>query len=291
MGLDQNGVQFLLYARRLGVDFARSAMIGRQSLYLTAPQLQASLTKFGSPFDGTISHRVLGSYGGYAEGLFEYLGADHVSSFDAAGYEGASQLHDMNLPLPDRYQRRYSMVFDGGSLEHVFNIAAALKNCMEMVQVGGHYLAISPANNFMGHGFYQLSPELYFSVFRPANGYELVRALVYEDGARPRWFAVTDPASIQRRVTLTNRRPVYLLIIARRVTDVVPLQSAPQQSDYLVAWDRRKATVRRPEGISRRLKRSLKSLLRQGMPFPAKFFQPIDLVHDAAKHNRTCSAA
>lgn len=291
MGLDQNGLQFLLYARRLGVDFAHCAMIGRQSLYLTATQLRASLAKFDCPFDEAIEDRVLNAHGGYAEGLFEHLGARQVSSFDVADYEGATHLHDMNLPLPEHCKGRYSMVLDGGSLEHVFNIATALKNCLEMVAVGGHYLAISPANNFMGHGFYQLSPELYFSVLRLINGYQLVRVLVYEDRPQARWFSVTDPASIQRRVTLNNHRPVYLLVIAKRVSDVVPLKTAPQQSDYLTAWDRSKSVTHRHDGVSRRLKRSLKGLLRRRLPFPAKFFQRIDLVHDAEQPNRTCSAA
>jgi hypothetical protein len=282
MGLDQNGVQFLLYARGLGVDFAHSAMIGRQSLYLNASQLAGSFAKFGSPLNRPTLDRLLDAHGGYAEGLFECLGARQVSSFDAAAYEGATQIHDMNLPLPEQHKRQFSMVLDGGSLEHVFNIATALKNCLEMVRVGGHYLAISPANNFMGHGFYQISPELYFSVLRPVNGYELLRVLVYEDRPRARWYAVSDPAAVQRRVTLANRRPVYLLVIARRVSDVVPLQTAPQQSDYAAAWDRGKDGFRRRDTVSRRLKRSFKGLLRRTVPFRSKFYRRIDLVRDAA---------
>jgi hypothetical protein len=36
--------------------------------------------------------------------------------------------------------------------------------------------AVTPANNQMGHGFYQFSPELFFRVFSQENGY-LLRAL------------------------------------------------------------------------------------------------------------------
>lgn len=70
----------------------------------------------------------------------------------------------MNREIPGDFIEKYSMVLDGGSLEHVFNFPVAVRNCMQMLQVGGHYLAITPANNFMGHGFYQFSPELYFSI-------------------------------------------------------------------------------------------------------------------------------
>ena len=58
-------------------------------------------------------------------------------------------------------------MIDSGSLEHVFNISQALRNCLEMVESGGHFISIGPANNAMGHGFYQFSPELYFRILSP----------------------------------------------------------------------------------------------------------------------------
>jgi 2-polyprenyl-3-methyl-5-hydroxy-6-metoxy-1,4-benzoquinol methylase len=54
-------------------------------------------------------------------------------------------------------------VFDGGTLEHIFDYPTAIKNCMKMVKPGGHLLLTTPANNWFGHGFYQFSPELFYS--------------------------------------------------------------------------------------------------------------------------------
>jgi 2-polyprenyl-3-methyl-5-hydroxy-6-metoxy-1,4-benzoquinol methylase len=65
----------------------------------------------------------------------------------------------MNLPISETLRQRYSVVYDGGKLEHVFNQPQALKNCMEMVRVGGYFLQTNTANKFMGHGFWQFSPE------------------------------------------------------------------------------------------------------------------------------------
>ena len=48
-----------------------------------------------------------------------FIGAKQVESIDAAPYENASIIHDMNFPLPGG--TRYSMVLDFGCLEHVFN--------------------------------------------------------------------------------------------------------------------------------------------------------------------------
>ena len=109
--------------------------------------------------------------GGYAEEFLKRLGAKETISIDASAYEGASLVHDMNLPIGDDLKRRFSVVIDGGTLEHVFNFPVAIKNCMQMVDVGGHFFVHTMANNFMGHGFYQFSPELFYRVFSPENGF------------------------------------------------------------------------------------------------------------------------
>ena len=77
----------------------------------------------------------------------------------------------MNLPIGDDLKRKFSVVIDGGTLEHVFNFPVAIKNCMQMLDVGGHFFVHTMANNFMGHGFYQFSPELFYRVFSPENGF------------------------------------------------------------------------------------------------------------------------
>ena len=84
---------------------------------------------------------------------------------------------------------------DAGSLEHVFDVPTAIRNCMRMVAPGGYFLAITPANNTMGHGFYQFSPELFYRVLSDANGFTVERMLVTGTSST-RWFEVADPASI-----------------------------------------------------------------------------------------------
>jgi hypothetical protein len=44
---------------------------------------------------------------------------------------------------------------------------------MDLLKVGGTFVASTPANYFMGHGFYQFSPELFFRLFCPENGFRL----------------------------------------------------------------------------------------------------------------------
>ena len=50
--------------------------------------------------------------------------------------------------VPDTLRRRYDLVYDGGSIEHVFNLPVALRNCMDMLAVGGHYICNTATNNY-----------------------------------------------------------------------------------------------------------------------------------------------
>jgi SAM-dependent methyltransferase len=216
-------------------------MIGRQGMHLDAEALRSNLSAFGYHADQAEALRILREDGGYAEAFFKLLGAAEVRSFDASSYEHATDVHDFNLPVDESLKNRFDLVIDGGSLEHVFNFPVALRNCMEMVKVGGHFIAITPTNNFSGHGFYQFSPELFFRVFTADNGFETLRVMLFEDAPHTNWFEVADSDTIRTRVYFINGSPTYLAVIARRVASVCILTKAPQQSHYATMWSGAKA--------------------------------------------------
>ncbi|MCC7118949.1 MAG: hypothetical protein IT310_10530 [Anaerolineales bacterium] len=283
MGLDINGVQFLFYASSLGVNFEKTAMIGRQNLDLNHLDLKRSIKMFKKPVTRYLVNSILNDDNGYAESLLRYLGAQDIHSFDASEYEGATHIHDMNEKILSEFRNHYSVVLDGGSLEHIFNFPTAIKNCMEMLKMGGHYLGITPTNNFMGHGFYQFSPELYFSIFNAQNGFEMIELIAFEDAPGATWFSVKNPNKVKSRVTLMNYQPTYLLVIARKVNDAVIFSSTPQQSDYFDAWHENSKKQSRKQKLSKWIKRKLPFFivhllksLEQGFGFKSRFFTPLD---------------
>jgi hypothetical protein len=170
-------------------------------------------------------------------------------------------VHDMNMAIPENLRNMFSVVIDGGTLEHVFNFPVAIKSCMEMVQVGGHLIIMAPANNFMGHGFYQFSPELFFRVCSEENGFEVSRAILTEVDPDAQWYEITDPAKAQRRVEAAPSRPAYLLVEARKLRAAPILTTAPQQSDYSLLWQRPELAAHDHKGIS--------------PPFPVRFLRAL----------------
>ena len=239
MGLDTTAVKFVCAAKSVGVDFRDTLTVGRQNFISTPSALKRVFDVHDiqdDPKEFVRKHR-------FADEFFIRMGAERADSLDYSDYQNASVIQDMNSPILDELKSRYSVVYDGGTIEHVFNIPQALKNCMEMVSVGGYFLQANIANNFMGHGFWQFSPELVFRSLSAENGFEIVAVLLHEvlpDAGwvcrNEEWYLVTDPDDVGERVELRNRFPTYILTIAKRTAEVEVFKNPPQQSDYSRVW-------------------------------------------------------
>lgn len=240
MGMDINSVQFLIGAHRRGAAFKSVLMLGRQSMNVYPAKMVQVLSAAGLPSE---TYSEPGRDVSYAEPLFEALGATEVASMDASGFEGAQFVHDLNLPIDKSLHERFDVVYDGGTLEHVFNFPVGLRNSMEMVKVGGRLFIHTCANNLCGHGFYQFSPELFFRTFSAENGFQVERVILHVIGPYGRWYQVTDPNEIRSRVELITFTPLQMLIEAKRISSVPVFASAPQQSDYSAMWQASSGTA------------------------------------------------
>ena len=195
---------------------------------------RALLCEFGMSPPQT-SAELEAACGNFADPFLRYLGAEEITSLDASEDESATVIHEMNLPIPSELKRRFDVVYDGGSLEHIFNFPVAVQNCIEMVRVGGHFLGANPTNNRCGHGFCQFSPELCFRIFSMENGFSVDHAVVYESAA-DHSYEVEDPERVRQRMLLSSAFPVSLVLLARKADDVPVLRNTPQQSDYSLLW-------------------------------------------------------
>lgn len=240
MGITIAQASMFVEALNRGASFDRLLTIGRQTNYLARASKRA-VSAF--PTLSGLDPQVVNAP--YAEPFFAAaLGARQIDSLDISSYEEATILHDMNLPVPDTLHDRFDAVVDSGSLEHVFDFPTALANCMRMVRVSGSLFLSLPVNNFVGHGFYQFSPELFFRVFSAQNGFALQAALIVESwflgmerGIRLPIYHAHEPATRAGRIHLINEYPTCVMVHAQRIGDV-PVKLDVQQSDYRVLWDR-----------------------------------------------------
>ena len=187
MGVQSFELDFFLSGLNDGLSIERSLLLGQQTLYVEPEPLRRQLAAHGvlprdfDPdrlrADGDDHPDPLGLGPGrrFFAKLLAMLGARWVDVLDASDYDGAGLIHDLNEPIPDDWKGCYDLVYDGGTIEHVFNFPIALRNCMEMVRPGGCLLLMTPANNYFGHGFYQVSPCLYYQTLSEENGFHVER--------------------------------------------------------------------------------------------------------------------
>ena len=168
MGLNINTLQYMELLKYGGVNFESVAMLGRQEIFVSDEVM-----------DEIYLDKDIRQEDGYAEKFFKYLGAEKVVSYDYSDYENATYLHDFNLEIGIEHHELYSVVFEGGSLEHIFNFPTAIHNLMKMVKVGGHLVIESPVNNACGHGLYQFSSELFLSILA-SNGF-IIKDITWVD--------------------------------------------------------------------------------------------------------------
>lgn len=263
MGVDLIAEQFLAYAKKKQ-NFGRTVTIGRQKMDVDPPDQIRLARKLGiSNYD--VSQK-------YAESLLiQGLGAACAESLDASPYEGATIIHDLNLPFRES-PPVFDTIIDCGTLEHVFNIPQALLNLSQLCSEKGQILHVVPGTNYLGHGLYQFSPELFFSYYSAKNGYRDTEIYLANTSYKSYWYRVFPPQNGERHEILT---PAQFLVCVRTVKDKTSLPSqGVQQSDYLHVWEhgsdahdgRIKLALKRNPAVYYRLKtavNTVKTLKRQ----------------------------
>ena len=258
MGLTKNMIQLLLSSKeKRKVDFESMVMIGRQALHLSDIQLKDCLSFFG--YSSNNVKEIITKDNGFAEGLFRLFGSQNIDSLDASDYEEASIIHDLNQPISNRYKNKYDLVLDSGTIEHVFNVPVALKNCMELTKEGGHFIGIYPCNNFFGHGFYQFSSELFYRTLSKENGFKIIDVIVFVDDPKPTFYSVPDTSEEYQRILLLNSKSVYLYVVAKKIKTVEIFKESPLQMDYSqLKWNGIRSQVKR-----KKKKKKLSSMMPQ----------------------------
>jgi hypothetical protein len=240
MGLNVGDLVQLIDLRRAGVSFDSVITLGRQFTIGAPEEFARLLIEKGYPAADV--QELVKQDLTYVDPILRFLGAQTVDSMDYSDYESATVIHDLNQPLPGHLKRRYSLVIDGGTIEHVFNAPEALRTALELPAKDGYLFMLQPANNQCGHGFYQFSPELMFRLLVPENGYRLERVALCETFPRNGYRAgaiaeVRDPAELGYRNILDSGVSVNILSIAQRVEVKNVLESPPLQSDYAAVWN------------------------------------------------------
>ena len=113
-----------------------------------------------------------------------------VISFYKNNYEKPSYIEDFEKEI--KYQNKFDIFFDGGSLQHIYDVPKALKNISKMTKINGKIIHTAVFNNFQGFGFYQLSPEIFFSIYSNITGFDNTEVYLINNSNDDYWYKIEE---------------------------------------------------------------------------------------------------
>lgn len=192
MGIGRGTIRLLMQEGLRRPFEGKVLTLGKQDISITEENLDWIAKKCGFPLKRVIDLDPLSSKPEMrAQGflsdvyLMRRLGFDACVSMDYSAYEGCDIVFDLNAPKAPN--ERFEVIFDGGTLEHVFHFPNALANLFEMTKVQGRIIHASPSSNHIDHGFYMFSPTLFWDYYK-ANRFEMNQfCLIRHDPRHERW--------------------------------------------------------------------------------------------------------
>jgi SAM-dependent methyltransferase len=241
MGIALAAAQLLVDERKARPFSGSALLFGRQDLAFRLPDLARWAEGRGAGLS-TIEGRGDGA-------LFRALGFTEVRALDASGFEGAEIIHDLNQPIPEALRGSADLVFNGGTLEHVFDIATALRNVHDMLRVGGRAIHIAPVSNHIDHGFYSFSPTMLYD-WATTNEWTIHTAYVFQmrDWESPWTVYEYVPGAFDAIASRFHDVRVSGITLAGlwfclEKTPASTGDRTPQQGAYLRAWAARDSTT------------------------------------------------
>ncbi len=269
MGIDFHTFKFLKYASSKK-RFLDTLTIGRQSVHVEPHELNYSFDDINSS--------------SYCENLFKkYFYAHNVDSIDNSDFENASIVHDYGTPISHHLKNKYETIFDGGCLEHIYNINCALLNNILACKIGGQIIHVLPANNFCGHGFYQFSPELFFNLYSKENGFAETEIFIADISNRLNWHRVLKP-NHGDRVNIYSNTSLYIMVRTIKANDsFIVNNSKIYQSDYVHQWGKKNNHNEMVSGFKkfRKIIYSYPSLF----TYSFRFFKVFQLISHPLRYN------
>lgn len=146
-------------------------LIGRQTVLLTIEEALRLIGHEGivprSDFLRQTDTTTVGSdVGEYItdQAFFSMFSDAKVLALDVSDYEGAEIVHDLNAPLPAKYEGIADFIFNGSCLDNLFDPATAIKSMSRMLRPNGRVMHLEHGSPIQD-AFLCYSPEWFFDFY------------------------------------------------------------------------------------------------------------------------------
>jgi hypothetical protein len=231
MGIDYTGCDCIFRSLRYVKNKTNLLTLGRQGIHIPPHTVDFFLE------NNNLSHLKNRYHWGFCEQFFRDLGFQNIDSLDNSTYEGASIIHNMNKPVPPGL-KKYDYILDAGTIEHIFNTPQVCENIINLLNVDGIYVSITPNNNQSGHGIYQFSPEFYLSAFSRKYGMEVQALYLAKVGSGFNdWIDVNnfnEKNDGRNNTKFDGNDHVYIIAIIKKISEEREslITNSPNQFSY-----------------------------------------------------------
>lgn len=262
MGIAKSALKLLLEeAKTRGFKDKSILQLGRQHTFLTLEQVQklakrANFSLYPTEIRLSFNESLKEAQCVDDVTLFALLGFSKIHSLDASVYENSTLIHDLNTPIPLSLHGQYDVIFDGGTLEHVFDVPEVFRNIHKLLKPGGIVIHVSPSHNHVDHGFYMFSPTLFYDYYS-TNAYDILTSYVFEyaspDNASWDIFKYQPGCLDSLSFGGFGKKMLGIWFVAQKNSHSTE-GIIPQQGAYLKTWQKKELPINQASAFRKWLK-------------------------------------
>jgi SAM-dependent methyltransferase len=216
MGISINIAEQLARIAPLVRDCGNGVMLGRQKMHFNPPGWTPRLIKRLARMGIEATPDDLFQEDGFCETYLATIGWPKLESLDFSDIEGADYIHDLGEPVGDALTGKFDLIYDGGTTEHVFDIAQSFRNIAAMLQDDGIFVSCVGADGWFGHGFYQIGPDIPWRYWHHALGYEMLGCWTISRRGTERPREIPDPTEQRRGAAQRYDKPQFIFYVVRK---------------------------------------------------------------------------
>jgi hypothetical protein len=217
MGISINIAVQLARIAPLVEQCSNGIMLGRQKMHFRPPPWKPRLIRELAGLDIVATEDDLFQEDGFCETYLETIGWPKLESLDFSDIEGAEYIHDLSLPIRKKSLKdKFELIYDGGTTEHVFDIATAFRNVDAMLKEGGIFVSCVGTDGWFGHGFYQVGPDIPWCFWSASMGYSVLGCwtMTRKGSEPPR--AIEDPTNMSRGAEHRFTDPQFIFYVVQK---------------------------------------------------------------------------
>jgi len=216
MGISLNIATQLARVAPMLSECTNGIMLGRQKMHFGPPRWTPRLINSLSGLGISATPETIFQEDGFCETYLETIGWPKLESLDFSDIEGAEYIQDLGETLDDQLVGRFDLIYDGGTSEHVFDIAQCFRNVDAMLMDEGIFVSCIGTDGWFGHGFYQIGPDVPWRYWVASRGYKMLGCWTFSRKGRDAPRVIEDPTHSARGAEHRYDDPQFLFYMVQK---------------------------------------------------------------------------